>query len=452
LSCATVSQPVPAWLAALAWAILFALGIAGEDALGASTAQTARESATRFAAIWRIRGEITATGGDTGQQRTLRTGDPVFVGEIIRAGSNAEAVLRIDDAGFMAVRPGAELVVERFAAQGRPSDHLSLRLVKGALRMLTGWIGQVDRAQYRVTTPTATIGIRGTDHEPYAMSADLAAALRQSEGTYDKVNRGGTTMDVNGNRLDIDAGRVGFARAPAKPRTRGLLTLLLPVLLDSVPEFYVPGAFDAELDRLSPTVATDALRTFEERRRADPTPTPPPPGPPDAAPSTDVPGAAPPTAPSQPEATPAAPPEASVQGDCDARAIAVDWLGALDGAIGKRRVLDVIRLFAPDVTVRANVRQKDGTFATLEMDREELARSTVAALSALTEHSQRRPSIEATLTGAAAGKCLRISVRSVSIEQGRQGGLAYRFEALEEYVLELRANRWVAISAVTTQR
>jgi hypothetical protein len=38
------------------------------------------------------------------------------------------------------------------------------------------------------------------------------------------------------------------------------------------------------------------------------------------------------------------------------------------------------------------------------------------------------------------------------IEQGRQSGKPYRFEALEEYVLELRAGKWLAIKAETTQQ
>jgi hypothetical protein len=38
------------------------------------------------------------------------------------------------------------------------------------------------------------------------------------------------------------------------------------------------------------------------------------------------------------------------------------------------------------------------------------------------------------------------------IEQGRQSGKPYRFEAVEEYVLELRAGKWLAVKAVTTQK
>ena len=213
----------------------------------------------RFATVFRIRGDLTASG--SGSERKLREGDVVYVGEKLRAPALAEAVLKTDDAGMLAVRPSTEFVAERFAAEDKPTDSFTVRLVTGSLRVISGWISRTNRSGNSIVTPSATIGIRGTDHEPYVLSAELAAATANNEGTYDKVNRGGTTLQVGDNKLDIDAGRVGFVRAPAPPpkedksgfRPRALLTILMPVLLDKVPDFYVPGAFDAELDRYSQT-------------------------------------------------------------------------------------------------------------------------------------------------------------------------------------------------------
>ena len=45
-----------------------------------------------------------------------------------------------------------------------------------------------------------------------------------------------------------------------------------------------------------------------------------------------------------------------------------------------------------------------------------------------------------------------IAVRSVVIEQGSQGGKPYRFESVEEFLLERRAGAWRATGAQTTQR
>lgn len=431
---------------------ILAGGLQPGAATAAETAAKAGEPATRFASVWRIRGEVTATPGETGPARTLQQGDAVFVGERIRAAALAEAVLKTEDAGLIAIRPQAEFAAERFAAEGKPTDHFTLRLISGGLRMITGWIGRTNRAEHRVITPSATIGIRGTDHEPYAMSSDLAETLSQNEGTYDKVNRGGTTMDVNGNTLDIDPGKVGFARMP-RVKTRALMTILLPVLLEKVPEFYVPGQFDDELDRLSQTADENALRELEARSKALPEQAPvvaPEPAAP-AAPAPTVPPAAEPS-PAPAPAAPAPKPAAPAFGDCAANAVARTWLGELDAAIARRDAHAIIRKFAPEVSVRATVRGANGEPMTVEMGRDELARSTIAAVSGLTNYQQRRPSIEGQPAEGGARPCGRIGVRSVVIEQGRQNGKPYRFESIEEYVLERRAGRWLAITAETTQR
>ena len=432
---------------------MLAWGFQPGAAAAAEAAAKAGEPATRFASVWRIRGVVTATAGDTGPARTLRENDVVFAGERITAAPSAEAILKTDDAGLIAIRPRAEFVTERFAAEGKPTDNFTLRIITGGLRMITGWIGRTNRAQYNVNTPTATIGIRGTDHEPYVMSADLAATLSQDEGTYDKVNRGGTTMNADGNKLDIDPGRVGFARSTrGRLRRRGLMTLLLPVLLDKVPDFYVPGQFDDELDRLSQTSDEGALRELEARRKALPEQASAgAPGP--AAPAVPAPTVKPaakpkPAAPVSPAPQPAAP----AVGDCAPNVVARTWLSEFDAAIIRRDAPAIIQKFAPEVSVRVTVRGANGEPATIEMGRDELARSTIAAVRGLTDYQQRRPSIEGRPAEGGAGACDRIGVRSVVIEQGRQNGKPYRIESVEEYVLERRAGRWLAIRVETTQR
>jgi hypothetical protein len=408
----------------------FRPGVAG----AAESAAKAGEPATRFASVSRIRGEVTATVGDSGLARTLRENDVVFVGERIRAAPSAEAVLKTDDAGLIAIRPRAEFVTERFAAEGKPTDHFALHLIVGGLRLITGWIGRINRAQYRVSTSTATIGVRGTDHEPYEISVDLAKTFSQLEGTYDKVNRGGTTMDVDGKNLDIDPGRVGFARSVrGRPRTRSIMTLVLPVLLDVVPDFYVPGQFDDELDRFSRTADENALRELNVRRNALLEQAP-----------AGAPGSAAPDSSSVSSA--------QVVGECAPNAIARTWLTEFDAAIARRDAPVIIDMFAPEVLVRVTVRGASGESRTVEMGRDELARSTIAAVAGLTDYQQRRPSIESRAAGGGTARCDRISVRSVVIEQGRQNGKPYRFESVEEYVLERRAGSWLAIRVETTQQ
>ena len=431
-------------------------GIAGTGAVAlaqgttpTAAAPSATADAVRFGSVWRIRGDVSATLTDSGRTRKLQEGDAVFVGERVRAETSAEAVFKTDDAGLVAVRPGASFVVERFSAEGKPEDALTLRVVSGALRLITGWIGRSNRAQYRVVTPSATIGIRGTDHEPYVMTAELAAALAQPAGTYNKVNSGGTTLEIGSNRIDIDAGRAGFVRAAGSTTTRALMTLVLPVLLDRVPAFYVPGEFDAELDQLSALANENVLRQLEQRRRTMPQTSAP------AAPAAPAPATAPATAvasgASAMPGTAAASPERTVTGaTCGAQEIARSWLAQLDAAISRRNAAAIGRLFAATTVVQATVRDTSGARTTIDIGRDEFVQSTVAALRRLTDYRQRRPVIDG--RPAQADTCNRIAVRSVVIEQGKQNGQPYRFESVEEYLLERQTGRWLAVRATTTQQ
>lgn len=370
----------------------------------------AQVTATPFGTVWRIRGNATASAAaapaaGASAPRKLAVGEPVFAGERVEADAAGEMVLRTADGGWLAVRPGASFVVERFAAEGNSNDHATLRVLVGGLRLITGWIGRLNRRDYRVLTPTAAIGIRGTDHEPYVLDASLANTLAQPEGTYDKVNRGATTLEVNGKTLNLETGSVGFARAPKPAKTRALITLTMPVLLEKVPGFFVAGEFDAELDQLSASAEDSITRDLAERRKALP---------------------------------------------CDAKAVAHHWLEELDRAIVRHDTPAVLQLFAPEAVVRATVRQTDGSQATLELGRDEFARSTVAAVTALTAFQQRRLTLDGQPVPGA--HCDRIQVTSTVIEQGQQNGKAYRVESTEVYELERRAGQWLATSAATTQR
>ncbi len=415
-----------------------------------AAAAASQAGGTRYATVFRIRGELTASGG--GRERKLREGDVVYVGEKVRAPALAEAVLKTDDAGMVAVRPGTEFVAERFAAEDKPTDSFSVRLLTGSLRVISGWISRTNRSGHNIVTPSATIGIRGTDHEPYVLSAELATATNNKEGTYDKVNRGGTTMQVGDNKLDIDAGRVGFVRAPTPVkenksgfRERALMTILLPVLLDKVPNFYVPGEFDAELDRYSQTADQEGQRQLEQRRKSPPpSPVAPSPAPAKAPAVSPAPTFAPAAAP-----TPAAAPAIATVAGCEPTVIAKGWLEQLDGAIAKRNAPGIVAMFAPEAAVRATVRGNEGKMAGVDISRDELAQSTLAAMKGLKDYKQRRVWTEGKPITAT---CDRIGVKSVVIEQGKQSGKPYRFESLEEYVLELRAGKWLAIKAETTQQ
>lgn len=95
-------------------------------------------------------------------------------------------------------------------------------LLSGGFRTITGVIGRRSNENYRVSTPTATIGIRGTDHEPHyiAPPAPGAAALGEP-GTYNKVNVGATFIRNDSGTVELGPNQTGFASAiPGKAPVR----------------------------------------------------------------------------------------------------------------------------------------------------------------------------------------------------------------------------------------
>ncbi len=387
---------------------------------------TATDASTGFAQVWRISGGVTATSGLPAQVRGLRSGDTVFVGEQLQAGANGEAVLRMKDGGYLAVRPGAQFRVEDFAADKSSNDRMSVRLMQGGLRFITGWIAKLNPSGYRVRTPSATIGVRGTDHEAYFLTDPMAQAWSQRAGTYDKVSSGQTYLETPDGSVDIARGQVGFVRAVPVAKTRALITLLLPVVLDKVPEFFVPGQFDGELDQLSPAMTSEAVSVVTATVV-------------DAQRSAGAGVAAP--APPMPAKLP--------DGRCNAQGVAQTWLAQLDGAIARKDVPGVLALFAADVEIRAVVADGSGGTRVVSLGRDEFASGALAALKNLSDYSQRRLSVAA--EAQAANACETVIVTSLVVEQGKQNGKPYRFETVEEYRLVLNKGPWLATKALTRQ-
>jgi len=345
----------------------------------------------QFGSVWRIQGSVSASPATKGNTRSLKVGDPVYVGERLQTDALGEAVFKTLDSGYVALRPGAALTVDRFAADGKTTDNFTVNVIKGGLRLVTGWIGKVNPMEYRVLTPTSTIGIRGTDHEPYVLTEELAQTLAQPPGTYDKVNRGGTRLAVDDKFIDIDPGQVGFSPLTKPMKTRALMTLVLPVLLEKVPAFFVPGMFDSELDGIADAAAV-----------------------------------------------------------CHATVVARSWIEQLDNALARSDAPTVLGMFAPSARVEATVLNRDGSRSGIAMAREEFAGSAIAAMRSLTDYSQRR--LFVTGTAENGSDCKNIAIQSLVLEQGKQAGKFYRFESWEEFALELRGDRWLATKATTQQR
>ncbi len=236
----------------------FHLGLllAGCAFLSPGFAQTAGGQATPVLA-----GKVELVEGDVrffDRGMTMRrpfTEDSIFEGESIATGANGEVHLRMEDGGFIAVRPGTRMRIAKFRAQGDESDVMTIGLLEGSLRSITGWIARFGRNNYQVRTPTVTIGVRGTDHEPFHIPAGSPLG---EPGTYDKVNQGGTYMQTAKGRVDIAPGRAGFAHLRRAERPR---------VLASIPAHFRPTRHEERITRRYQEIQQRLPELRENRRK-----------------------------------------------------------------------------------------------------------------------------------------------------------------------------------------
>lgn len=149
-------------------------------------------------------------------------------GDTLLTGKNGAMHVRMNDTGFISIRPDTRLVVQSFVWNGKEDglERSVLSLLRGGFRTITGVIGRRTKENYLVNTPTATIGIRGTDHEPHYI--DAGDPTQGEPGTYNKVNVGATFIRNAAGTVELGPNEAGFApAAPGKP----------PVRLSTLPGF-----------------------------------------------------------------------------------------------------------------------------------------------------------------------------------------------------------------------
>lgn len=175
----------------------------------ASTASAAAAEAA--ARVFVTVGTVEAVASD-GSVRALGRGDAVFAGDTLRTGPRGRAQFRFTDGARLALRPDTELAVDDYeheATAPPASLRTALRLERGGFRAITGDVAQRARSAYRVSTPFAVVGVRGTDYS--AVIADLGSGPQ----LYVGVRSGGIFAENAAGRVDLGLGApFSFAVVP----------------------------------------------------------------------------------------------------------------------------------------------------------------------------------------------------------------------------------------------
>jgi hypothetical protein len=126
--------------------------------LGGPVAAIAQDSTGMVVAS---RGEVIALAN--GGSRELKQGDFIYQNDEIITSAKSFAVLQFVDGAKVTVRPDSTLIIEQYLYAGNDNDEATLNLVSGGLRVITGAMAKTNPENYKVRTPVALMGVRGTE-------------------------------------------------------------------------------------------------------------------------------------------------------------------------------------------------------------------------------------------------------------------------------------------------
>ena len=139
-------------------AMLSAPALAQEDSVGMVVAS---------------RGEVIAMSN--GGSRLLKQGEFIHVSDEIITSNRSFAVLQFEDGAKVTVRPDSTMIIESYLYNGDGDDEATLSLVEGGLRVVTGAMAKSNPENYKVRTPVALMGVRGTEFSVMLCGDQLCA-------------------------------------------------------------------------------------------------------------------------------------------------------------------------------------------------------------------------------------------------------------------------------------
>ena len=116
-----------------------------------------------------------------GQVEALKRGMSVHVGDRVETSASGHVHLRFIDNAAVSVRPDSALEIQAYHFDaGQPaSNEVRLQVDHGITRSISGRATEVDKSRFRMNTPVAAIGVRGTDFIVQATDARMRASVAE---------------------------------------------------------------------------------------------------------------------------------------------------------------------------------------------------------------------------------------------------------------------------------
>jgi hypothetical protein len=148
----------------------------------------------------------------------ISTGDEIFRDETVRTAADSDAKFVLRDDTNLSLGPGSTLKLDRAVFSGETSaGDIAVKLTAGAFRFITG---NSSKESYKIVTPLATIGVRGTTLDFLLQRFRNIVVLQDGRA---RVSAGGQFVDLlyPGDSVIITAtgGKIQITKVSSPPWT-----------------------------------------------------------------------------------------------------------------------------------------------------------------------------------------------------------------------------------------
>ena len=177
--------------------------------------------------ITHLSGVLFATRAD-GTSKLLSVKSEIMEGDTLRTEKDTFARIKFIDNGEVVLRPETVFKVDAYAYKPVPTekqqDNILFSLLKGGLRSVTGLLGKRSPDKFKMSTTTATIGIRGTHFGALLCNNDCAniptvSGQTPGNGLHTDTAQGATIVSNAAGSIIVPAGSFSYTpSANAPPR------------------------------------------------------------------------------------------------------------------------------------------------------------------------------------------------------------------------------------------
>ncbi len=137
---------------------------------------------------------------------TIKSGDGVSQGEVIKSGPNGSTKIGFNDGTSLSIGSSAQVTLSHFVFADKKSfKKATFDLGKGVFRFVTG---SSDKSAYEIKTPTSTISVRGTVFTVTVTEDSTTVDVEHGSVDQSGNQSGGATSST----VAVESGSVSFCQ------------------------------------------------------------------------------------------------------------------------------------------------------------------------------------------------------------------------------------------------